>query len=238
MAYAPTPKHYLFGERHIQEDKDRTFHCTDCGHTTNRKKINLMKQISIATTTILLICLWNLSVHIQESLSQNVKVEPLLLVQTQWKLFSFSKGRFKVKLPLEPKVYKDFTEIDGQQLDWLVFRVDDDYYWNPSKNEDDSTSIYVIGYTDLALEYIQQEKNTILERMGNSLLREFELKELNPQSKSIFLNGQPGLEFYGAQDGKVAAMRLYLNGQRLYGLYVVSQDTANIENFFSSFQLQ
>ena len=198
----------------------------------------VIKQISIATTTILLLCLWNLSVNIQKSLSQNVNVKPLLLVQAQWKLFTFSEGKFKVKLPLEPKVYKDFTEIDGQQLDWLVFRVDDDYYWNPTKNEDDSTSIYVVGYTDLASEYMQQETDTILERMGKSLLKEFELQELNPQSKSIFLNGQPGLEFHGTQDGKVAGMRLYLNGQRLYGLYVISEDKAAIDKFFSSFQLQ
>ena len=199
-----------------------------------------MKQISIVTTsiTILILCLWDLPVNIKEVLSQNVNVKPLLLVQGQWQLFSFSKGRFKVKFPLEPKVFKDFTEIEGQQLDWLLFRVDDDSYWNPTKNEADSTSLYVVGYTDLTSEYIQQETDSILERMGNSLFREFELQELNPQSKSISLNGQPGLEFYGTLDGKVAGMRLYLAGQRLYALYVVSEDTANIEQFFSSFQLE
>ncbi|MGK7948736.1 MAG: hypothetical protein AB4368_07990 [Xenococcaceae cyanobacterium] len=197
-----------------------------------------MKQISIATTTILLFCLANLSGNSKETLSQNITVKPLLLVQAQWQLFSFSKGRFSVKLPLEPKVFKDFTDIEGQQLDWRLLRVDDDSYWNPALNEGDSPSVYVVDYTDLADEYIQQTGDALLEEIGSDLLLEFELEELNPQSKSIALNSQPGLEFSGNLDDKTAAMRLYLVESRLYALYAISKDITNIDRFFSSFQLQ
>jgi len=195
-----------------------------------------MKQISIAT--ILLLSLWSLSGQITEVLSQNVSVKSLLLVQAQWQLFSFQRGKFAVKLPLEPKIFKDFTDIDGQQLDWLLFRADDDSYWNTTKNEDDPTSIYVVGYTDLDAAYIQQAEANFLEQLGNSLFQEFELEELNPQGKSISLNGQRGLEFSGNAGDSVAAMRLYLVERRLYVLYVVSEKITNIDHFFNSFQLQ
>ena len=188
--------------------------------------------------TILLLCLWNFSGNIREVLSQNINVQPLLLAQAQWQSLSFPQGRFQVQLPFEPKIFKDFTDIDGQQLDWRFFRVDDDSYWNPNKKEGDPTSVYVVGYTDLTSEYIQQVGDNLLEQVGKNLFQEFELEELNPQSKSISLNSRPGLEFSGNSDGAITAMRLYLVEQRLYALYVVSDDTTNIEQFFSSFQLQ
>ena len=107
-----------------------------------------MKQILIALSTIILFGLWNLSVNIKEGMSQNINSKLLLLAQTPWQLFDFPQGKFKVKFPLEPKLVKDFTDIEGQKLDWLVHRVDDDIYWNPELNEEDIPSVYLVGYTD------------------------------------------------------------------------------------------
>ena len=200
-----------------------------------------MKQILIALSTITLFGIWNLSVNIKEGISQNINSKLLLLAQTPWQLFDFPQGKFKVKFPLEPKLVKDFTDIEGQKLDWLVHRVDDDIYWNPELNEEDPPSVYLVGYTDLSTEYIQQAEddlNNLLKRLSNGLLEEFELKELNSEGKSISLNGQPGLEFSGNSDSGVAAMRLYLIEPRLYALYGASEELKNIEQFFNSFQLE
>lgn len=197
-----------------------------------------MKQILITLSTIILFVLWNLSVNIKEGISHNINPKSLLLAQTPWQLFDFPQGKFKIKFPLEPKLVKDFTNIEGQKLDWLVYRVDDDIYWNPEINEGDSPSVYLVGYTDLSADYIQRSGNDLLERLSKSLLQEFELEELNSEGENISLNGQSGLEFSGNSDSGVAAMRLYLIEQRLYALYGASEDRNNIEQFFNSFQLE
>lgn len=200
-----------------------------------------MKQILISFSTIILLSFWNLSVSLKEVSSQNIKPKLLLFTQTSWQLFNSPQGNFQVKFPLEPKLVKDFTDIEGQKLDWLIYRVDDDIYWNPDLNEEDSPSVYLVGYTDLSTEYIQQggnDLNNLLKRLSNSLIEEFELTELNSEGKSISLDGQPGLEFLGNSDIGFATMRLYLIEQRLYALYGASEELHNIEQFFNSFQLE
>ncbi|ELS02667.1 hypothetical protein Xen7305DRAFT_00023850 [Xenococcus sp. PCC 7305] len=197
-----------------------------------------MKQLSFAITTLLYLCLANFPVNVKEALAQNIQLQQTLLAQAEWKLFSFNAEKFQVQFPFEPKIFKDFTDIDGQQLDWYLFRVDDDSYWNPAKKEDDANSVYLVAYTDLTVEYIEQSGNDLLEKISDNLFQEFELEELNQQGKAIFLNGQPGLEFSGNLDDSIAGMRLYLVGQRLYSLYAISDDSTNIEQFFNSFQVQ
>jgi hypothetical protein len=197
-----------------------------------------MKSKLILTIALLATPIWAFPLNAAETGEPNGDPQIILLTQTDWQSFSFDVGKFSIEIPVVPKVVKDFTEIDGEKLDWNLFRADDDFYWNSFKAEDEPADLYVVGYTDLSAEYVRQGDETVLDKMSNGLLRELELQELGDKSQKISLDGHPGREFLNTQEEKIVAMRLYLVGQRLYGLFAVSEDITKIERFFSSFELQ
>ncbi len=60
-------------------------------------KHGLMKQIFMIFSTIIPFFIWNLSVNINEGMSQDIDSQSLLLAQNQWQLFSFPEGAVRLK---------------------------------------------------------------------------------------------------------------------------------------------
>jgi hypothetical protein len=185
-----------------------------------------MRRRLLATAALLTALGFTFPVAAIESLGHNISTQPVLLAQSNWQAFTSESGKFAVQMPEKPSA--EITtpiKFGGEQIN---------LHQVTAQNKD---NVYVVVYADLPSFYLQKEPETVLDEISAQLLRDMGLPELKSSGKKIELDGNPGREFQASGSGKYLGMRLYLVGQRSYLLLSQSQDSEDVNQFLSSFQL-
>lgn len=147
-----------------------------------------------------------------------------------WQPYVSEAGGFSVNLPLLPSQETESVELGGTELNWTVIE---------SRNFTAPGDSYSVGYTDVSSEDLRSGEEALLERIGGNLIARWEATTVVDNGSSISLNGNPGRSFVGTTpDGQIVAVRLYLVGNRMYGVGVLSKHVGNISRFLDSFQVQ
>lgn len=149
-----------------------------------------------------------------------VATRAVILTQSNWQQFSSKAGKFTVSLPGKPteesetddngSVANNFTVVHGE-------------------------TVYLVTYSDLVDEVDQLNPGEIFDAVcegytadGDNLVNKREIK----------LNGYPGrIVDLNTTDGMVGKASMYLVGNRLYQLIVISASTEEQEKFFESFRI-
>jgi hypothetical protein len=154
---------------------------------------------------------------------ESFQVEP-------WQPYVSETGGFSVNLPLLPSQETESVELGGTALNWTVIE---------SRNFTAPGDSYSVGYTDVSSEDLRDGAEALLERVGGNLIARWEAKTVVEDGRAVSLNGNPGRSFVGTTaDGQIVAVRLYLVGDRMYGVGVLSKHVGNISRFLDSFQVQ
>lgn len=154
------------------------------------------------------------------SVSASTATRAVILTQSNWQQFSSPTGKFTVSLPGKPteeldtdddgSVAKNFTVVDGE-------------------------TVYLITYSDLVSEVNQVNPIEIFDAVcegytadGDKLVNKHEVQ----------LDGHPGrLVELNTTDGLVGKASMYLVGNRLYQLILISPDKNKGDRFFKSFHI-
>jgi hypothetical protein len=181
--------------------------------------------------SLLLICLVgeNLTIHRGQA-SQSINI-----AQTQWQKFSPPKSGFTVLMPNKPSEQVNSVDTVFGRITIHTFKV---------PLEQDRIN-YTVSYVELPEEMVQvAPPEALLETLSNAFSQAFgrDVKLLNQQS--LRLGEYPGKEFkFEGPNQNVVRHRAYLVKQRMYQITVETSQaeeetlSAEIENFFNSFQL-
>lgn len=152
--------------------------------------------------------------------SASVATRAVILTQSNWQQFSSKAGNFTVFLPGTPtedsetdddgSVANNFTVVHGE-------------------------TVYLVTYSDLVDEVNQLNPGEIFDAVcegytadGDKLVNKREIK----------LNGYPGrIVDLNTTDGMVGKASMYLVGNRLYQLILISPNTEEGDKFFASFRI-
>ncbi|MGV2830117.1 hypothetical protein [Myxosarcina sp. GI1(2024)] len=182
-----------------------------------------------AVTKATLIMVLSLALPLKSETLLQAKTNGLtkdLVSQDDWQLWTSESGLFSIQMPERPEEQTKETRILGNPTNWTLFKLNQD------------SDVYAVAYLDLTEEVLERGAQDTLESLKNAILSPLGLQELDLRGRRIELNNYPGREFLGIQSGKVTTVRLYLVGQRLYGLVAASDTTAKINQFLNSFEVE
>lgn len=146
-----------------------------------------------------------------------------------WQPYISEAGRFKVNLPTTPGEEQDSTELIGQLFQWNLIEARN--FTNPGDS-------YSVGYTDISPEYLQDDPDALLKKVGDNLLEKFSETTIIENGKEITLDGYPGRSYLVAIDSEqIFVVRFYLVDNRLYGIGSTSDNIGNIHKFMDSFEI-
>lgn len=143
-----------------------------------------------------------------------------------WQSVTSESGLFSVEMPQPPSEQTRQTEISGQPKTWTLLEAQS------------GDEVYAVAYLDLSRSDLQTGARGTLRSLRDAVLSQVGLQAFDLNGRRISLNGYPGREYVGIQGNQVAAVRLYLVNERLYGLVAKSDDIAQINQFFTSFQVE
>ncbi|WP_144405638.1 hypothetical protein [Aliterella atlantica] len=146
--------------------------------------------------------------------------QSLILTQGKWQQFSSSAGKFTVSLPGKPiedletdddgSVANNFTVVDGE-------------------------TVYLVTYSDLVKEVNRVATEEIFDAVGEGYTADGD-KLVN--QREVKLDEYPGrVVELNTTDGMVGKATIYLVGNRLYQLIVISPNKEIGEQFFESFRI-
>lgn len=146
--------------------------------------------------------------------------QSLILTQSKWQQFSSVAGKFTVSLPGKP-IEESETDEDGSVANNFTVV--------------DGETVYLVTYSDLVEEVNQIATDEIFDAVcegytadGDRLVNKREVK----------IDGYPGrMVELNTTDGMVGKASMYLVGNRLYQLIVISSSKKEGENFFESFHI-
>lgn len=154
-------------------------------------------------------------------------------VNNIWELFNSNTGNFAIKLPNSPRQETETMLVGEQEIIWNIVSAKDFTFLKNRELE----NIYAAGYADLPTNFSQQDRNEVLNKIGDSLLNRLSIDLFNHRYRKVFIDDHLGLEFMGIKNNQLFAVRVYQINNRLYGLFSVANDLNKIENFLESFQL-
>jgi len=133
-------------------------------------------------------------------------------------------------LPLSPTDETESIELAGTEFEWNVIE---------GRNFTASDDSYSVAYTDVLSEDLQAGADDLLNRVGTNLIERWNAQNVVESGREISLDGNPGRSFVGTNaEGQIVAVRLYVVGQRMYGVGVLSDNIANISRFLDSFEVR
>ena len=137
-----------------------------------------------------------------------------------WQQFSSLAGKFTVLLPGKPTQESD-TDADGSVThDFTVV---------------DGETVYLVTYSELVKEVTQLKPTEIFDAVCDGYAKDGD-KLVN--QREIELSGYPGRSVdLKATDGTSGKASMYLIGNRLYQLLLISSQAEDGKQFFDSFQL-
>jgi hypothetical protein len=161
--------------------------------------------------------------------------QPLLVTQAEsesvWKPFSSPEGGFTVLFPGQPNADKGNTNTAANSNNLQSFSV-------LRENE----ALYVVSYKDVVETLIQNSRNPnkVLASVVSGIEKGSKGKVLG--ENSISLGNFPGREIRIRLEKNIILLgRIYLVNKRVYQLFVVTNQEANltksIDGFFKSFQV-
>ena len=171
--------------------------------------LTLIAVVSLLTTSVTASPVRKSSIYTQQTLTRS-----------PWQLFSFPAGKFTVSMPGKPTqesntdedgfVTHDFTVVNGE-------------------------TVYLVTYSELVKEATQLEPKEIFDAVCEGYANDGD-KLVN--QKEIKLSGHPGRSVdFKATDGTSGKASMYLIGNRLYQLILISHKAEDGKQFFDSFQL-
>lgn len=169
----------------------------------------------------------------QRSEASNNRIAPEL-DPNSWKEFSSREGRFSARFPGVPTKTSFSVDTASGKLDTYSFVLL-------------TSTEYRIAYTDFPVDLESQDEKLLLDGARDGGISEVKGKLL--EEKDISLDGHAG-RFFKAElpSGRVARVRVYLVGNRLYQLLTIAPENSSSPNdirlnetntakFFDSFKL-
>jgi hypothetical protein len=154
----------------------------------------------------------------------SVATQPLQVAQAGWKNFSSAKGKFAVLMPGQPTEETQTSKKDDVTINNHTFLVETE------------EGVFFVEYSDFRADISMIKPDAILEA-GCKGLSQDGGKLLS--KRSIALGEYPGREVeYTTKDGITGKARIFLVGQRLYQLHVVTPEVADANKFFDSFEVK
>ena len=151
-------------------------------------------------------------------------------VDSLWRPYTSTSGRFQVKAPIAPVITTEQLTYQGDLLSWQQFT-----FYNLAAREDK----YQVSYVDLPPTLRSVDPDILLQEVANQLFAALEVPELAETGTAIRLNEAPGREYLTTRpDGKSYVLRLFLVGDRLYGVAAGSRSLSNLDQFVNSFEIQ
>ena len=142
------------------------------------------------------------------------------LKRSPWQQFSSQSGNFTISMPGKPSQESD-TDADGSIT----------HNFTVVNGE----TVYLITYSDLATEVTQVKPGEIFDAVCGGYAADGD-KLVN--QRKIELSGYPGRSVeLKAKDGMSGKASMYLIGNRLYQLLLISPELEEGKQFFDSFQL-
>ncbi|MBP0006382.1 MAG: hypothetical protein J7642_22130 [Cyanobacteria bacterium SBC] len=155
-----------------------------------------------------------------------------------WPVVTSVSGNFSVAFPVDYQEETDTIELNGEQLNWTLYKARDTFHLDDRDRTSDDGNLYVVGYTDLPENFTTPSIETSLTKVGNELLDRVNLQPLQEHGRSISLDNYPGREYIGIVSSRSIALRLYVVDRRLYALISVADDVESVSRFLNSFTLQ
>jgi hypothetical protein len=142
------------------------------------------------------------------------------LKRSPWQQFSSGPGNFTILMPGKPTQESD-TDADGSIT----------HNFTVVNGE----TVYLVTYSDLAEEVTQVEPGEIFDAVCGGYAADGD-RLVN--QREIELSGYPGRSVeLKANDGMSGKASMYLIGNRLYQLLLISPESGEGKQFFDSFQL-
>jgi hypothetical protein len=150
-------------------------------------------------------------------------------IESLWRPFVSAEGRFTVNLPMAPVFTPQQVNYQGMPLEWWQYVGYNLYARNDR---------YGFVYTDLPDNLAPYNPDVLLRDVATLVLTELGAPKLASTGKAISVDGMPGREYSLTKpNGQAYVLRLFLVGQRLYGLLATSESLDNLDRFLSSFQV-
>ena len=152
--------------------------------------------------------------------SAAIATQAVVLTQSNWQQFSSSTGKFTISLPAKPTEETDTDDDGSVAKNYTVV---------------DGETVYLITYSDLVAEVNQLNPTEIFDAVCEGYTADGD-KLVN--KREIELDGYPGiLVELNTTDGLVGKASIYLVGNRLYQLILISPDKDKGNQFFDSFRI-
>jgi len=146
-----------------------------------------------------------------------------------WGQYSSEVGRFTVDLPMAPFIQSETTLFQGEPLSWRHYEAHN-LYADPD--------LFVIAHADIP-SADGGDATALLNQVAEGVLTEIGVTSPPESGRTISLEDNPGLEYAGStRDGTLVFLRFYQVGDRVYAVLGRSQNIENLNQFFSSFQVQ
>ncbi|HEY9873868.1 MAG TPA: hypothetical protein V6D12_10555, partial [Candidatus Obscuribacterales bacterium] len=153
-----------------------------------------------------------------------IAAQPVQVASADWKNFSSGKGKFAVLMPGKPIEETQTSQKDDVTINNHTFMVETDegvFFVEYSDFRDDISMIKPDAILEAGCEGLSQDGGKLLSK------------------RSIALGEHPGREVeYTTKDGITGKARIFLVGQRLYQLHVVTAQAADANKFFDSFKVK
>ena len=150
----------------------------------------------------------------------------------QMQPYTPTDGRFTVQFPAG-QIEQNTSEVALQGTDKLTVHE----FWVDKTNGPVFDATYDVRYADYSPNYLTGTPQDFLAAWCNSFAKGMTLVS----NKAIDLNGTPGREFTGSDDQENYTVRAFLQGHRLYTLFVISPNgktATQASQFLDSFKIQ
>lgn len=154
-------------------------------------------------------------------LSTPIAAQAVMLTQSNWQQFSSAEGNFTVSLPGVPTEQSEKDDDGSVANNFTVVNGD---------------TVYLVTYSDLVGEVNRVNPVEIFDAVCEGYTADGD-KLVN--KREIELDGHPGrIVELNTTDGMVGKASMYLVGNRLYQLIVISPNAEEGQKFFESFQIR